>query len=533
MRASRSLALVAAAAAALPLAGCGDDAAKGPRPPGGEVRPNAQREGAYVSDLLGGMSDAEKVGQLFVPTVAGAADGKAMIKKYKVGGFIYFPPNLRTPRQTAELSNTLQKASKVPLLIGVDEEQGLVSRARYLTRFPGNMALGATGDPANARDAARVTGTELRAVGINQDYAPDADVNVNPANPVIGVRSFGADGNRVASMVSAAVAGYQSAGVAATAKHFPGHGDTATDSHTGLPVIRHSAKQWERVDAPPFRAAAAAGVDSIMSAHIVVPGLDSSGDPATLSKTVLTGLLRGRLGYRGVIITDSLRMAGVRRKYGDSVVPVRAINAGADQLLMPPDLPRAYDAVLKAVKSGKISRKRLDEAVERILRMKERRGLFKGTRVDPARADAVIGSAAHRAVARRVAERSVTLVRNDGALPLRSRTVAVTGPHSETLTAALRKQGVRIAPASSAGVLVVTALNSRPAVPRGRTVVVAALGSPYVLDHAAGAKAALATYSSSSTSVNALAKVLAGKVKPTAKLPVPVAGHPIGYGLTY
>jgi beta-N-acetylhexosaminidase len=355
------------------------------------------------------MSLADKVGQLFMPTIPGAtpAPGAAVIRRYHLGGVIYFPENLRTPRQTAELSNGLQGAamkSGVPLLISTDEEQGPVSRLPYITRFPANKSLASTAHPDDdVRTAARVTGEELRAVGINQDLAPDADVNVNPRNPVIGVRSFGADPQKVAHFVGVAVDAYRATGVAATAKHFPGHGDTATDSHTGLPVITHSMKTWERLDAPPFKAAIAHHVDAIMTAHIVVPGLDDSGDPATMSKAVLSGLLRDKLGYDGVVITDSLQMAGATMKYGAQEAAVRAVRAGADMLLMPPDIGRAYNAVLAAVRSGRIPQSRLDQAVTRIVRMKTERGLFRSPYVDAAKASQVLGSKEHRAAARKVA----------------------------------------------------------------------------------------------------------------------------------
>ncbi|GAA4235960.1 glycoside hydrolase family 3 protein [Actinomadura meridiana] len=497
----------------------------------------------------------EKVGQLFVTRFSSRADGLAKIRKYHVGGLIYFPNNMSTPKRTAAQSNALQKASTIPLLLGVDEEQGIVSRTPFITRFPGNMALGAAGNPADARAAAQVTGTELRAVGINLDYAPDADVNVNPRNPVIGLRSFGADPGLVSKLVTGAVNGYQAAGVAASAKHFPGHGDTATDSHTGLPVIKHSRAMWERLDAPPFRAAIAANVDMVMTAHIVVPKLiksvpggvggrpptaEESGDPSTLSPAVLTGLLRGALGYQGVITTDSLEMAGVREKYGDKVAPVRAIQAGADQLLMPPSLPRAYGAVLAAVQSGKITQRRLDESVTRVLRLKQRRGLFGSRTADPAKADAVIGTAANKAIARSVAEHSITLVRNERhVLPLKGRKVAVTGPHSAALRTALRRQGVTVTSGGSADVTVLTTVNAGGATAAeirslgSKPVVVAALGRPYDLDHAGGAAAALATYSTSAVSITALAKVLSGAVNPTGRLPVPVAGKKVGHGLGY
>ncbi|MCP2335275.1 glycoside hydrolase family 3 protein [Actinomadura rupiterrae] len=533
---------MAAFALAASLAGCGGgDARAGRR----NAEPTQSSSGSssarpdWVPGYVAKLSTPEKVGQLFVPTVGSASQGTEMIRKYHVGGVIYFPENLRSPRSTARLSNALQKASKIPMLIGVDEEQGIVSRTPFVTRFPGNMTLGASRRTEDARAAAQATGAELRAVGINQDYAPDADVNVNPANPVIGIRSFGADPGLVARMVRAAVSGYQQAGVAATAKHFPGHGDTDTDSHTGLPVIKHDRATWERLDAPPFETA---GADAVMSAHIVVPKLDGSGDPATLSKNVLTGLLRKKLGFQGVIVTDSLQMDGVREKYSDRVVPVRAINAGADQLLMPPSLPVAYQAVLNAVNSGKIPASRLDDAVARILRLKQNRGLFRGTHVDPAKADAQVDTAQHHTLARSVAEHGVTVVRNVGdVLPLKGRTVYVTGAKSSQVGAALRAAGVKTTGTlGQADVALLTTLNSGASGTAAQTrslaskpTVVAALGAPYDLDKADRAKALVATYSSTPPAITALARILSGQAKPTAKLPVPVAGQPLGTGLTY
>ncbi|WP_019629186.1 glycoside hydrolase family 3 protein [Actinomadura atramentaria] len=536
MRTSRSLAIVAAAAVVAPVAACDGGGGGGGTSATPRGSASASPSTSWIAGYLRDMSLREKVGQLFVPDFADAAAATKLVEKYHVGGLIYFPRNMPSPEATARLSNSLQKAASTPLLIGVDEEQGIVHRAPFITRFPGNMALGATRNPGYVREAAQVTAAELRAVGINQNYAPDADVNVNPANPVIGPRSFGSDPKLVASLVSAAVAGYQGAGVAATVKHFPGHGDTDVDSHTGLPVIEHSRSYWQRLDAPPFEAAVAAGVDAVMSAHIVVPRLDPSGDPSTLSHAVLTGLLRDKLHFNGVIITDSLKMAGVRKKYGDAVAPVRAIQAGADQLLMPPNLPKAFDAVLAAVRKGTITEKRLDESLTRILTLKQRRGLFKGTAVDPDKAGAAMRTAAHRRTARTVAEHSVTLVRNDGGtLPLGSKKVFVTGPQSAALRSALRSAGVRAASsAKDADVTVVTVLGGRPAIPAGaRSVVVAALGLPYVLKQAGGAAATVAAYSSSPVSITALARVLAGKVKPAGRLPVPAAGRKAGHGLTY
>jgi beta-N-acetylhexosaminidase len=276
-----------------------------------------------------------------------------------------------------------------------------------MTVFPGASQIGATKDAALSRAVAKATGEELRALGVNLDFAPVADVNVNPRNPVIGSRAFGDDPEQVATMVAAAVKGFHDAKVAATAKHFPGHGDTSVDSHTGLPVIKHTKAEWERIDAPPFKAAIGAGVDAVMSAHIVFPKLDSSGDPATLSKAILTGLLREQLGFDGVISTDALNMAGVRKKYNDGEISVRAVLAGADLLLMPNDLPKAYQAVLAAVKSGRISQQRLDQSVTRLLKLKQARGLLTEAPVVSAEEAArVLRSAEHRKLAAKVVRRA-------------------------------------------------------------------------------------------------------------------------------
>ncbi|GGO12197.1 hypothetical protein GCM10010116_24460 [Microbispora rosea subsp. aerata] len=385
--------------------------------PSPAASPSARRAGSLAERTLAAMSLRDKVGQLFTITVWGAKAGAAskenqarygvatpaqVVEKFRPGGVILFDwaGNVSGAAQVAALTTGLRKADtgEAPLMIGVDQENGLVSRLKPLvTKLPGASQIGATGKTAIARDVARVTGEELRDLGISLDFAPVADVNVNPRNPVIGPRAYGSDPKKVAAMVGAAVDGFHAAGVACVAKHFPGHGDTSVDSHTGLPVIRHSKTQWRRLDAPPFREAIEHGVDAIMTAHVVMPKLDPSGDPATLSRRILTGLLRRELGFDGVITTDALDMAGVRKKYGDAEVAVRAVLAGADILLMPPNLPKAYDAVLDAVKSGRISERRLDESVLRILRLKEKRGLFGPVRTDPG----ALRSAEHRRVAAR------------------------------------------------------------------------------------------------------------------------------------
>ncbi|MFI0962274.1 glycoside hydrolase family 3 protein [Streptomyces sp. NPDC021080] len=573
-----------------------------------DARPASDRA---LRALISRMTLEEKVGQLFVMRVYGhsatapdQADIDANLKeigvrtaadliaKYRVGGIIYFAwaHNTRDPHQIAALSNGIQRASLeqprgLPVLISTDQEHGIVARVgKPATLFPGAMALGAGGSRADARTVGRIGGAELRAIGIRQDYSPDADVNVNPANPVIGVRSFGADPDAVAGLVAAEVKGYQSSGVAATAKHFPGHGDTAVDSHFGFPVITHSRELWSQLDAVPFRAAIRAGIDSIMTAHIMVPALDPAGDPATLSHPILTGILRGELGYDGVVVTDALGMEGVRTKYGDDRVPVLALKAGVDQLLNPPDLGVAWNAVLNAVRGGELTETRLDESILRVLRLKAKHGLLSDPYVCEADVDRVVGVPAHLRAADRIAERTTTLLVNkEGLLPLsRRRTPRVLvvgadpaspslsdGPPTTVMAAALTGLGftatalstgtapsaaaIDKAVAAAAGADAVVALtynltaagSQRTLVERlvatGVPVTAVAVRNPYDVAQVPGVGACLASYSWTDVEVRAAARVIAGRVHPRGRLPVAVQRaddpaqvlYPIGYGLRY
>ncbi|MFE6407722.1 glycoside hydrolase family 3 protein [Streptomyces sp. NPDC057837] len=561
--------------------------------------------------LISRMTLEEKVGQLFVMRVYGhsatapdQADIDANLKeigvrtaaelvaKYRVGGIIYFAwaHNTREPHQIADLSNGIQRASLglprgLPVLVSTDQEHGIVARVgEPATLFPGAMALGAGGSRRDARAVGRIAGAELRAMGIRQNYSPVADVNVNPANPVIGVRSFGADPRAVSALVAAEVTGYQGSGVAATAKHFPGHGDTNVDSHTGFPTITHSRELWERLDAPPFRAAIAAGIDSIMTAHLMVPALDPSGDPATLSRPILTGILRERLGYDGVVVTDSLGMEGVRTKYGDGRVPVLALKAGVDQLLNPPDLDLAWNAVLTAVREGELTEARLDESVLRILRLKAKLGLFRAPYVRQDGVERTVGTRGHLAAADRIAERTTTLLVNEGRLlPLSRRRYpkvlvvgadpaspsGTTGPPTGVLAGALAELGftatalptgtapsaptiaravaaARDVDAVVAATYNVTAGSGQQAlveqlVATGRPVVAVAIRNPYDVARLPSVPAVLAAYSWTDVEVRAAARVIAGRARPVGRLPVPVQRaddpeqvlYPIGHGLTY
>ena len=561
----------------------------------------------WVQSTLVRMTLEEKVGQLFVQQVYGqdaetpdprnlplygVAKPSEVVQKYHLGGVIYFAwtDSVKNPQQIAGLSNGLQRAAlaqdskvDIPLGISIDQEQGVVTRiGPPATQFPGSMALGAGRSAQDARTAAAITGKELRAMGVNTNFAPVADVNVNPLNPVIGTRSFSSKPELAAEMVAAQVTGYQEDGrVSASAKHFPGHGDTATDSHTAFPVITHTREEWEQLDAPPFKAAIEQGIDMIMTAHLAFPALDDSGNPATLSKPILTDLLRGELGYDGVIVTDALEMQGVRELYGDAEVAVRALEAGADQLLMTPAMDRAYAAVLDAVESGRISRADLDAKVRRVLELKVERGIVADHMVDPGSVGSVVGTAEHLATADAVTNRTSTLLKNDdGVLPLATtgKKVLVTGygvTTTQILANGLSRAGASttvnqtgtsptdaqiasaVAAAQGKDAVVVTTMKAwdttvtdkragqqklvKALQDTGIPVIVVATRDPYDIAYLPGTATYLSTYSYSPVAIEAAARVISGAVAPTGKLPVdiPAKGapgtvlYPFGHGLTY
>lgn len=557
-----------------------------------------QRIKGWVRSTLARMTQDQKLGQLFIAEVYGATADTAdnrnitqfgyaspaeVVSKLHLGGVIYFAwtDSYQNPTQVAALSNGLQRAAMgsavktaIPLQIATDQEMGVVTRlGAPATQFPGSMALGAGRSTDDARTAADITGKELRAVGINVNFAPTSDVNVNPLNPVIGVRSFSSDPTLTADMVRAQVQGYQDRGnVSSSTKHFPGHGDTATDSHYGLPIIDHTREEWETIDAPPFKAAIRAGVDMVMTAHLLMPAFDDSGDPATLSKPIMTGLLRQQLGYDGVVITDSLAMEGVREKYGDDEVAVRALEAGVDQLLMAPRPVEAIAAIKAALVSGRLRWKDIDRKVERILTLKYRRGYVQQPYVDVRRVDRYLGNDRHMAAADKISDRTVTLVANDGVLPLAAGTkvlvtgwgVSTTATVADLLTRArhaatavetgITPNSTRIAAAVAAAaandVVVVltnkawTSTAQRTLVTQlratGIPVVVVAVRDPYDLTWVQG-NALVATYSYSPVTPGSLVRVLTGQVSPRGKLPVDLVSptdvtavvHPFGHGIGY
>jgi len=575
-------------------------ATPGSTPPAGPASLTPTLEG-QIRSLVAGMSLPDKVGQLFValvygdsatttdpaytrPNLAryGVRNGAELVDRYRLGGVIYFDwaGNLAGPRQVAALSAGLQRQAMahqpaVPLLISTDQEGGTVNRlAGVVAASPGNMAVGATFDDAAARRTAAVTGQQLRALGINVDNAPVADVNTNPANTADGTRAFGDRAVVVGRLAAAAVQGLQGAGVAATVKHFPGLGSTVVNTDAGTAVTRLSRAQLAATDLVPFRAAVAAGTDLVMTAHVMAPALDPTGTPASLSAPVVTGLLRHDLGYRGVVVTDALD-AGALTGVPPAQRALRAILAGNDQVLMPPDLAGAQRAVTDAVRRGTITEARLDESVTRILRLKARLGLF--DRAEPAvdAAAARVNTLAQRRLMADVARRAVTLVRANGrVLPLVSRPglrVLVTGwgdGPTRALAARVAGRGMAarrvltgwapgarevaaaVAAAGQADLVLLTTSDAwRDAGQRrlvtallatGRPLVVATLGGPYDLAYLGTAPAALAAYGSLPDSVTAVADVLFG-ARPQGRLPVtvPVAGRPgsplyrYGTGLRY
>ncbi|MFC3015554.1 glycoside hydrolase family 3 protein [Virgibacillus litoralis] len=397
-----------------------------------------------INNAIEGMTLKEKIGQMLMPDFRNW-DGENVtemlpeieqtVKEYDLGGVILFRENVVTTEQTAKLVSAYQEASeKYGLLMTIDQEGGIVTRLQSGTDFPGNMALGATRSTDLSNDVGKAIGEELNSLGINMNLAPVMDVNNNPDNPVIGVRSFGGSPELVADMGIAYTKGLQSTGVAATAKHFPGHGDTAVDSHLGLPEVPYDKERLMDVELFPFQKAMEANIDAIMTAHVTFPKIDdtkviSKKDgteislPATLSHKVLTGLMREEMGYDGLIITDALNMNAITEHFGSVDAVIRAVKAGTDIVLMPVGLEKVADGLLNAVETGEISEERIEASVERILTLKVKRKIIKSESPTPVdeiveNAEEVVGAEQHKQVETEVANKSITLLKNDNALPL-------------------------------------------------------------------------------------------------------------------
>lgn len=576
----------------------------------GTATPQARPEkpvDAQARAQLRGMSLDQKIAQLFVVSVWGKSADEAhptnqanygvdtpaqVIQKYGVGGVIYFnnsgTDNVDNPAQIAALSNGLQRAAthsntRIPLIVAIDQEGGNVTRLESpATEFPASMAIGAGRSTRDAKTIATINGHELRAMGINQNFAPVSDVNSNPDNPVIGARSFSSHPDLVSKLVTAEIDGYQESGkpnqtVSSSAKHFPGHGDASTDSHTQLPNIDRTEAEWRATDLPPFRAAIKAGIDSIMTAHIQVPSLDPTGVPATLSHHIMTDLLRNELKFKGVIVSDALGMGGAN-VFPPEEIPVMAIEAGVDQLLMPPNLQLALDSIKAAVGSGRLTERRIDQSVLRILTLKIKRGILTSPYADERKVAKQVGTPDHIATVQRISDRTTTVIRNDASVvPFAGNPgkVLVTGIGDTVVTArspqwladSLNRRGATAtalptgsSPSATTIANAVTAANASDVVvvltnnlkdrtsqrnllsallATGKPVIAVASQIPYDAGYV-DAPTWLATYSWRAMSMESLAKVLFGEVSPVGKLPVdiPVGGtstirYPFGSGLTW
>ncbi len=534
-----------------------------------------------VDRLLDSLPLRDKVAQVVMPWVAGnyaPFDDSAFqrvqgwVDSLHVGGIIV---SIGSPLDVAAKLNRLQRRSTLPLLVASDLEGGTAFRLVGGTAFPTNMGLAAGGSELDAYQMGRVTALEGRAVGIHMTFSPVADVNSNPANPIINTRSFGEDPARVGRLVAAEVRGIQQHGMYAVAKHFPGHGDTETDSHLALPVLTADWARLDTLELPPFRAAIRAGVTGIMSAHIALPLVDPGYTrPSTISPVILQGILRDSLGFHGLIVTDALNMGALVNGYGAGEAAVRAFEAGADLLLQPADPSVAIDALTTAVASGRVSMERLDHSVRRLLELKRRMGLFRQRTVSLDSIPEVVGSAPFQDIAREITARSVVLAEDrDGvvdSLRTAPRAVTVIAWGDEvggSLTAELRDRGFPVqffrlypqsGPASydsAASAARVTpyaifvasvrasawsgtiALPTQMAafadsVARQHPTLLVSLGSPYIIGQMPDIGSYVLGWSPRAMSERAVARALAGAQPIEGKLPISIPPrYPRGTGL--
>jgi len=538
-----------------------------------------------VDSLLAGLTVRQQVGQLVIPWLSGsytALDDSLYqvaarwVDSLEIGGLII---SVGSPLDIATKLNALQLRSRLPLLISADLEWGAGMRVVGATAFPQIMAVGATGDPHDAYTIGAAAAVEGRAVGIHVNFAPDADVNNNPANPIINIRSFGEDPRTVSRLVAEYVRGLHEHAMLATLKHFPGHGDTETDSHIGLPVITAGYARLDSLELVPFRAGIAAGADVVMSAHIAFPALTGSNEPATLSAAVLTGLLRDSLRFPGLVVTDALMMGAIVARYGAGEATVRAFLAGSDLLLIPADADSAVLAMTAAVASGRVTRERLAQSVRRVLEIKRRLGLLEHRTVPIDSIPLVVGSRRFQDAANDLAVRSLTLVRDVGgrlhALRARPRRLALIAYADEQnssvgalLTDLLRQGGdtvdfFRLWPMSgtlsydSARSVIARApatvfvANVRPISWKGnialpdslaqlisltdasRPTVLVSLGSPYLLNQTPTVRSYLIAWSGVRASERAVALALLGRVPIGGHLPTRIPpDYPLGWGVS-
>jgi beta-N-acetylhexosaminidase len=538
-----------------------------------------------VEHLIDSLPLRAKVAQLVMPwmlgTYAAIDDSLYLVQQrwvdsLEIGGII---SSVGTPTDVAIKLNRLQRLAKIPLLVSSDLEGGASFRLTGGTVYPTNMGIAATGRDSDAYEVGRVTALEGRAAGIHLAFAPVADVNNNPNNPIINTRSYGEDPHRVGRLVAATVKGIQDHGMLATVKHFPGHGDTETDSHIGLPVIPATYQRLDTLELVPFRDAIAANVAVVMSAHVALPKLiGEPGRPATLAPSMLTGLLRDSLHFTGLVVTDALDMAGVVNTYGAGEAAVQAFMAGTDLLLMPADPAGAIATMTSAVETGRVSYERLIRSVRRILQLKARLGLFRQRTVPLDSVSMIVGSARFLPAAREIATRSVVLVSDSAgtldslrAAPRRIAYISYGEENAGSVGAVVARQlraaghqvhAFRLWPASgkaafdsaealtrkhpytifAISVRVTTAKGTiglpEPVadlvenVSRRRRALVVSLGSPYIGLGLKHLKSYLVGWSSNSVSEYAVGQAIAGRTTITGTLPVSLPpSYRIGHGL--
>ena len=536
------------------------------------------KQESWVDQTLRKLSNEEKVGQLIVPAFRAAylhsksdemREIERQVRENHVGGFILFGGDVY---EAALLIDKVQTISKLPLLVASDFERGANFRLRNTVSFPWNMAIGATGSEHWAYLQGKATAIESRAIGVNWIFAPVLDVNNNPANPVINIRSYGEDPELVAKLGTAFIRGAQEAGVMATAKHFPGHGDTAVDSHLALPVMSMDRLRLEAVELVPFKKAIASGVWSVMTAHVAVPALEpDSRLPATLSHTVLEGLLQKELGFSKLVVTDSLTMAGLAEGYWAGGAALHAFKAGVDVLLDSPNPDAVYQTLLQAVRSGEVTRERLDRSVRKILEAKAWLGLHRKRRVDLQKVSHAVNDPELQEQAQRMAEASITLVRDQsGLVPLdvrrlRSAHVVMVlsrdqGEETGVFESELRKRLDSVtfdrvsittsefeldAALEKAGQaeMVVCAVFARVVTGTGtvglpeklsrwverlskveRPVLTLALGTPYVIQEFPAVPTYICSFSNADVSQTAAVKALFGEIPIEGRLPVTLPG---------
>ncbi|MEO5580971.1 MAG: glycoside hydrolase family 3 N-terminal domain-containing protein [Gemmatimonadaceae bacterium] len=547
-------------------------------------------DSSWIEQTLKSLSPRDRVAQLIMPWVPGeyAAVGspeyeqvRYWVEVEKVGGLIL---SMGLPHSYAAKLNHMQRLAAIPLLIASDMENGTGMRlgGSYAlpsllpqgggTVFPPVMALGATRSEDLARKLGQVLGTEARAVGVHMTFGPVLDVNANPVNPIINTRSFGEDPALVSRLSGAYIRGARESGLMTTGKHFPGHGDTRVDSHIELPTILADRAHLDAVDLPPFRAAVASGIDAIMTAHIAVTGvLGPDAPPATLSPHFMTDILRTQMSFRGLLVTDAMTMGGVANRYGATEPLILALNAGADILLMPRSVTDAIETIMGALASGRVRQSRVDEAVRRVLRAKMQAGLRTGRLVDLNAIDTIVNVPLNTAIARTVAEQSITLARDSRNLvPLdrsAKRVLSITFADASDLVAGrvfnqeLRRGGFPVevvsvdgrtstaqyqalkTRADSADLIVASAYVSPrdgkgsistegdlPALIEGLTaagkaVIAVSFGSPYLLSAFPSVPAYMLAWGGAPVSQRAAAAALLGEIAIRGKLPISLPPH--------